>query len=143
MEFTSDDWVALKSAPLLVFQSVAQADNEIDAAEVDQLITRLGNPAQYQSAIFTQAVTELMAEPDVVATIGSRLLNLSDEGIDDQVSQLKEILDNKADAQASLAFKQALIRFGTDIAIASGEQDMPISKLEWAEVAHFKKLLGL
>jgi len=140
--FSPDEWEIIKRAPLLVFYYVANADENIEMNEVEQLIKQFDQPDRYESAVFTHVVAEIMANAkELAATVGAILSGKAEAK--SQIVAVQEIVDTKLQPEDATAFKEALLLLGMDIAAATGDQELPVSKEEWSELSTFKKLLKL
>ena len=141
--FTAKEWTLIKRAPFLVFYFVANADDNIEPNEVEKLIKQLESPERYESTLFSQVIAEAMSDAeDLAATVGG-ILSEQDHDLNAQITAVQQAVDAKLNADDALAFKQALVSLGMDIATATGEAELPVSKEEWAEVERFKSLLKL
>lgn len=141
--FNPDEWAIISRAPILVFYFVANADDEVDANEVERLIELFGTPEEYNSAVFTQVVAELMSDPEELAATVAKILEDGNQDLASQFAQVRQSLDGKLNPDDAKAFKEALARLGMDIAAATGEAELPVSKEEWSELQTFKRMLGL
>ena len=140
--FSPEEWAAIKRSPILVFYYVANADQNIEMNEVEQLIKQFDQLERYASTVFTQVVTDIMGDAKQLAvTVGEILSEKADAKT--QLVAVQEVVDSKLHPEDATAFKNALLLLGMDIASATGDQEMPVSKEEWSELASFKKLLKL
>jgi hypothetical protein len=139
--FNTEEWALIRRSPILVFYFVANADDTIDNHEVERLIELFGAPETYDSSVFTQAVTELMSDPADLAKTVAKVLDDDSKNIVSQLAALQQSIDGQLDAKDATAFKEALTRLGIDIAAATGDTELPVSKEEWSELEKFKKLL--
>ena len=128
---------------MLVFYYVANADDQIDSAEVERLIRQFAEPERYKSDLFTQTIRSLMSSPEELEVTGEKILSSDDEEVYRQIAAVQKLVDEKIEASEASAFKHALVMLATDIAAATGEAELPVSTEEWAEVIKFKSLLKL
>lgn len=142
-DFSADEWSLVKRTPLLAFYYVANADEKIESHEVEKLISLFSDPERYNSSFFSMVVKELMADPKQLQVTGSEILGKDIKAVHAEISSVQELLDANLAADEATAFKRALVALGTDIAAATGDAEIPVSKEEWAEVTTFKKLLKL
>jgi len=142
-DFSPSEWSLIKRAPLLVFYYVAKADNQVESHEVEKLISLFQDSERYKSPFFSKVVGELMEDPHDLQAVGSEILGRDEKEVHANISTVQELLDAKLSADAATGFKEALVDLGTDIAAATGDAELPVSKAEWAEVEAFKKLLKL
>lgn len=139
--FSPEEWALVRRSPILVFYFVANADDVIESVEVEKLIALFAQPEDYKSNVFTQAVTELMSDPERLAKTVSQVMDEDGPNVSTLLTTLQQAIDSKLDADSASQFKEALTRLGIDIAAATGDVELPVSKEEWTELESFKKLL--
>lgn len=141
--FGPEEWELVHRAPILVFYYVAMADDKIETDEVERLIDLFGEPERYESSVFTQVVNEFMGDAQKLAKTVSEVIDAKNEDVAAQLSALQQCIDTKLNPDDAKAFKEALTLLGVDIAAASGDAELPVSKEEWTELESFKKVLKL
>ena len=143
--FSPDEWKLVRRAPLLVFYYVAKADGQVDSEEVEKLIDLLRSPEKYQSAIFTEATQNLMSDASALASTVKGILSETGLNVARQFATIQQAIDERLSLEDAVAFKEALVKLGVDVAVSKGDDsdDIPLSKEEWTEVASFKKMLKL
>lgn len=141
--FSPEEWSLVHRAPILVFYYVAMADDKVESDEVERLIDLFSKPERYESAVFTQVVSEFMGDAQKLAATVSEVIDEKNENVQSQLTALQQCVDAKLNAEDAKAFKEALTLLGIDIAAASGDAELPVSKEEWAELESFKKVLKL
>lgn len=140
--FTVDEWTLVKRAPFLAFYFVANADNNIEPHEVERLIQQLETPERYKSDLFALVITEIMSNAKELAITVGGIIAEQDQDLRTQIQAIAKALDTKLDPGEAQAFKNAVAMLGMDIAAATGDTELPVSKEEWSELQRFKNLLG-
>lgn len=139
--FTTEEWTLLKRAPFLVFYFVASADSRIESDEVEKLIKQLESPERYGSEVFSQVIVDIMGNARELAVTVGGIISKQGSDLQSQFVAVQQTIDAKLDSDDAQAFKAALVALGMDIAAATGDAELPVSKEEWNELQRFKDLL--
>jgi hypothetical protein len=126
--FTDEEWRTLVFAPLWVFCSVAEADEDIDEREIAALSMEVEDAYLYDEPL-VQEVFEVLQESD------QTLLDFKadEREEDDGLVEMADLLDRKVPGEQAEAFKKAMLFIARSVAEASGEESFSADRVSGGE----------
>jgi len=116
--FSDIEFQRLLRSPLLVFSLVAAAHHDrLSEKELETLSHLLFDSGKYQNLLFS-CVTTCLADR-LPALVEERQQQMY--GTLDELREIRRIIDQRTPPVQGKAFKQALLAFGRDVAVASAE----------------------
>jgi len=126
--FTDEEWRTLLFAPLWVFCSVAEVDEDIDEREIAALAMEVEDAYLYDEPL-VQEVFAVLQEDD------QTLLDFKadEREEDDGLAEVAELLDRKVPGEQADAFKKAMLFIARSVAEASGESSFSADRVSGGE----------
>lgn len=114
--YTEEEWQLLQFAPLWTFSAVAGVDKKIDEKEREAFAKELAEGHLYKEQLVREVMTSLNE------ALGGLLVKYGEDTrtIDVGLSDVADLLDQKADAEEANNFKKSMISVGIEVAKASG-----------------------
>jgi len=137
--FNASEWNQVLRVPILMFQFVALADQEIQVEEVQAFTTELADALSYKDPLHSEIFADLMRGDnfqtafDSLMTIGST----SVEAIDEEFSSSRTLLEENLSFDEYHRFFVSLIGTGIMVGEAAGPKGREFSPEEQLALAIF------